>query len=538
MMLNKLNIITLLILFPLLLPAQSFNIEWQSCFGGSNWETSYDILSVDDGYLIAGSTRSDDGDISYFNGMSDIWLVKISKSGDLLWEKTYGGSKGEGSTRILKAGEGSFYIIGASNSSDGDISYDPYPTTWDLWILKIDSEGNILWEEIYGGNGDETVWTGTTTDDGGLVALVWTGSNDGDVSNHYGLYDAWLLKVNSDGEKQWDFTLGSPGQDVGQAIIQTSDGGFLVGISSILFEGGNITCTPHNTDYSEAVLVKLDANLNIEWDRCYGGSNSEGVTTIIEKSDGYVFGGFTYSNDGDVSGNHGKHDIWIVKVDFDGNIMWQNCLGGTESEFIDKISNNENADYFISGYTKSNNGDVSGNHSNSEYDADIWIVNLDNNGELLWQQCFGGILNEELHFGFHYKSENNFVIAGQTNYGPSYDVACTPHGGNGIDRDFWVFEVKDTTVNVNENELVEDGIKVYPNPASGYVCFEYSEHSSKQDLFIEVFNTDGILIASIYFYPAEKLKVWDTRRIGPGIYFYRFTNGGVVLKRGKIILQK
>lgn len=492
---------------------------------------------LNDAYLITGSTRSDDGDISHFHGTSDIWLVKISNTGDLLWEKTYGGSQGEGSVRIFEAGEGNFYIIGASNSSDGDVSDDPYPDSWDLWVLKIDYAGNIIWEEIYGGNGDETVWTGTTTADGGLVALVWTGSSDGDVSNHYGLYDAWMIKVNSEGEKEWDFTLGSPGQDVGQAIIQTSDGGFLVGISSILFEGGNITCTPYNIDYSEAVLVKLDANLNIEWDRCYGGSKNDGATALAEVSDGYIMGGYAGSNDGDISGWHGNTDIWIVKVDFDGNIQWQKCLGGSDYDDVRKFYLDEFKNILCIGTTDSNNGDVSGNHSTGYNDGDIWIVNLDSAGELLWQQCFGGILNEELHFGFHYKGENNFVIAGETDYGPSFDVACSPHGINGQDKDFWVFEVKDTMVSVQEHPALISTLSAYPNPAKDYMCFEYSGPNAEMPSSLKIFNIVGMALYNSLIYSSDTKMVWDTREMNPGIYFYTFTVNGFS-SNGKIIINK
>jgi hypothetical protein len=520
---------------PVIAIAQSYNIEWQNCYGGSDWESPFDILMLDDGYLITGSTRSDDGDVSYSNGMSDIWLIKISNTGDLLWEKTYGGSQGEGSVKILEAGEGNYYIIGASNSSDGDISYDPYPDSWDLWLLKIDSVGNIIWEEIYGGSGDETVWTGITTDDGGLVALVWTASKDGDISNYYAYYDAWMIKVNSKGEKEWDFTLGSPGMDAGQAIIQTSDGGFLVGVSTVLFEGGNITCTPHNIDYTEAVLVKLDANLNIEWNRCYGGSMDDLVTGLLELNDGYLIGANTRSNDGDVSGNHGSADHWIVKIDFDGNIIWKKCLGGTGSEGYTRIYNTDDS-FIVTGTTRSYNGDVTGNNSISEDYGDIWVVNLDRDGELLWQHCFGGILNEELYFGFHYKGENNFVIAGQSNYGPSFDVACTPHGGNGLDRDFWVFEAKDTTVSVQEHIAAQATLTAYPNPARDYVCFEHTQ-STNAATQLKIFNNMGMQILTPVLYPSEDKIIWDTRQVPPGVYFYSFTVSGAS-NTGKVVISR
>jgi hypothetical protein len=522
-MINKLSTIILLVIFPFLLSGQSFNIEWQNCFGGSNWDDAYDIIKVDDGYLILGRTSSNDGDISHSNGGADIWVIKISEAGDLLWEKTYGGSKGDGGRRIFEAGEGNFYIISASDSSDGDISYDPYPNSLDLWLLKIDSEGNIIWEEIFGGTGWEMNPTGVATVDGGLVALVLSSSSDGDISNHFGLWDAWMVKVNSDGEKEWDFTLGSPGQDFGQAIIQTSDGGFLVGISSQLFEGGNITCTPHNSDYSEAILVKLDADRNIEWDRCYGGSHHDGATALAEVSDGYIMGGYTRSNDGDVSGNHGGSDIWIVKTDFEGNIIWQKCFGGSKDEDLSTMHIDEFENILIAGVTISKDGDVSHNHSISEYDTDIWLFKINNQGDLLWEHCFGGIANEQIWFGFHYINENNFVIAGTTNYGPSYDVGCTPYGGNG-DKDIWVFEVmmEDTTSVITPPVSTRE-IKIYPNPATTELWLQLPENMPPAQAQIELYGTTGKLLYKAQ--PASHFHKIDIAHLPAGLYLVRLWDG-------------
>lgn len=536
-MVNKLIIIGLLVITPLLLLAQSFNIEWQECFGGSEWDCAYDILPVSGGYIIAGWTVSSDGDISNNNGLSDGWILKISTTGEIIWEKNYGGTKGDNIYRIFPAGQGEFYLLGASNSSDVDISYDPYPDSWDLWLLKIDSIGNIIWEEIYGGNGDETVWTGTTTDDGGIVALVWTSSSDGDVSNHYGYYDAWMIKVNSDGEKQWDITLGSPGQDVGQAIIQTSDGGFLVGISAQLFEGGNITCTPHNSDYSEAILVKLDADRNIEWDRCYGGSDHDGVTALAEVSDGYLMGAYTGSNDGDVSGFHGDVDIWIVKTDFEGIIIWQKCFGGSKCEDVKTMHIDEFENILIVGTTRSTDGDISHNHSISEYYDDIWLLKINSQGDLLREQCFGGRSNEELWFGFHYINENNYVIAGETNYGPSYDVACTPHGGNVQDKDIWVFEIQDTLTSVVESYEIIGEIKVYPNPAGDYVCFEVAGGGQVEMPEVKIFNILGMPVQDPMLYKSEGKIIWDVRGVAKGVYFYQITNNGYYSRQGKVVVN-
>ena len=424
---------------------QNYQITWQQCLGGSEIDYAMDIVKINDNYLMAGICTSDDGDITYTHGNGDGWVIMIDSTGNILWQRNYGGSLGDWFVKIVPTDNDEFYLIGLSGSSDYDISFDPYPGSYDYWIVKIDLEGNIIWDRIVGGNSGETIWSGFGTSDGGVVAYGWTDSDDGDVSQYYGLSDSWMIKISSDGEIEWDYTIGTDWVDVGQAAMQTSDGGYLIGCNADMLGNntGNITCTPHSTGFMEAVLFKLDSNLNLEWQHCYGGSDDDGITALMEVSDGYVFGAFTRSNDGDVSGLHGESDIWIVKIDFVGNVVWQNPLGGSRSEYIPTLLKTEDENIIIPGYTRSNNGDVTGNHSMSEYDYDIWFVKLSSEGELLSQQCIGGAGSEELYFGVVKKSDNNFVIAGYTDYGPSYDVACAPHGDLGTDKDWWVFEIKD-----------------------------------------------------------------------------------------------
>lgn len=581
-------------LFQNILLSQSFNIEWQQCFGGTENEAASDILIHNGYYYILGSTESNNGDIGFLHGGQDGWLIKASSTGEIIWEKTYGGTNGDHLLRILPAPENTFYLLGSSYSSDGDISNDPYPESTDYWILKVDSIGNILWDKILGGNTLDQMWTGTSTNDGGVIAFGWTGSDDGDVTIFYGFYDMWMVKLNSDGELEWDFTLGTSGLDAGQAIIQTSDEGFLVGGTSSIENGGNLSCIPHSW-MGEAILVKLDEDGNIEWQQCYGGSEHDGVTALAELSDGYVFGGYVGSNDGDISGWHGENDIWMVKVDLSGNIIWQKCLGGSDNESTLNILQTIDGGYIIAGNTKSIDGDVTGNHTISEHEHDIWVVKLNGEGELIWEQCFGGVWDEQVNFGFIKKSDNNFVIAGQTDYGPSFDVACTPHGGN-YDKDFWVFEIKDTLVGIHQEMSIENKLKVYPNPARDYVVFELltaannkktvisnpgagtgacvrnppttSQSAGKNPTVNGSHNSEGIphstakgktqgfgmtvVLFDVFGQEVTRLPVnplsgskplsgfktvWDTRDIKNGIYFYRLEIDETVFI-GKIVVQK
>ncbi len=519
--------------------SQSFYIDWQACFGGSEWDQPKDMIQVPDGYLIVGKTDSSNGDVSSNNGESDIWLVKIDYTGNIIFEKSYGGTYDEGAYGIFASSKGTYYILGLSYSSDGDISYDPYPTSNDFWIIKIDGEGNIIWDKIVGGNSYDQPYRGYATTDGGIVAAGWTNSSDGDISHYYGSYDMWMVKLNSEGEIQGDFTAGTTSMEVSQAVYQTSDGGFLLGGSGIPPSGdGNIACD-YMGNGSDAILVKLNSNLEMEWHQCYGGSGHDGFLGIIEKENGYFLTGYGSSNDGDLAGSgwHGESDIWVVHMDFFGNIIWQKCYGGSGGEDAPIIMSTNNGTLIISGNTDSSDGDVSNNHSQSEYKPDVWVFGINDTGELLWERCFGGLGRDYVQNGLVVKSPLNFVLTAYTDYGPSYDVGCTPHGGNWNDRDFWVFEVKDTTVSVQEQPAQASALITYPNPAHDHVCFERKGKTSRRRMEISIFSTSGIPVKELTLYPGETLKVWDTRSIPAGVYFYRSLQKDGSAEYGKVVIE-
>jgi hypothetical protein len=520
--------------------AQVFYLDWQQCLGGTDSEWLKDIIVVNNGYLMVGTTRSNDGDVSFNHGNDDAWVVRTNNHGELIWEKSYGGSMGDGFSRIFPTPDNCYYLLGGSYSSDGDISNDPYPESMDYWIVKIDSLGNILWERILGGNWLDQMWTGTLTDDGGVVAFGWTGSPDGDVSNWYGGYDMWMVKLSGEGEKEWDFSLGTSGMETGLTIIQTSDGGFLVGGTSNPGNGGNIKCEPMGVR-SDAMLVKLDKDRNIEWQQCYGGSNSEGITALFALEDGYLFSAFANSADGDLTGSgwHGDSDIWIVKTDFNGEIIWQKCYGGSKFEEAANIFQLSDGGFVVSGYTFSQDGDVLGNHSIGTYFSDIWIFKISTTGILEWQQCIGGHAREEMAYGIIKKSDYNFVIAGQSNHGPSYDVTCTTHF-NGTTRrpDFWLFELKDTTVNVTENNEAAFGMKVYPNPSgTGEILLEMENTGLHTNMQLKVFDVYGKQIHSEKVYPDQGATRLDVSLWLKGMYVVLVYSEGAVKGKCKVVVK-
>ena len=128
-------------------------------------------------------------------------------------------------------------------------------------------------------------------------------------------------------------------------------------------------------------------------------------------------------------------------------------------------------------------------------------------------------------------------MAAYTDYGPSYDVGCTPHGGNWNDRDFWVFEVKDTTVSLPEQPAQASALSTYPNPANDYVCFECKGKVSSLQMEISIFSASGLPVKELTLYPGETLKVWDTRSIRAGVYFYRSLQKDGSAEYGKVVVE-
>jgi len=178
---------------------------------------------------------------------------------------------------------------------------------------------------------------------------------------------------------EWQKMLGGSAVDEGKVIRQTADGGYIIGANS-WSNDGDVT---ENYGYQDIWIVKTDASGNIEWQHSIGGSSAEAVYAIQQTTDGgYIVGGETQSNDGDVSGNHGSRDSWVVKLDHEGNIEWQRTFGGSSDEAAISVKQTTDGGYIVVGSTYSNDGDISGNHG----DFDYWLVKLDPVGNMEWQK--------------------------------------------------------------------------------------------------------------------------------------------------------
>ncbi|RYE23053.1 MAG: gliding motility-associated C-terminal domain-containing protein [Sphingobacteriales bacterium] len=354
------------------------NIQWQKCYGGSGDETLTSIkLTTDGGYILAGSSASVDGDISGHHGaanFNDIWIVKINSVGTIEWEKSLGGSRFERSPTIITTSDGGYIITGEADSNDGDVS--GHHGASDIWVVKLASSGNIQWQRCYGGTDFEMGNDIKQTSDGGYIFTGHTYSNNMDVSGNHGSYpsfDAWVVKITSTGNIQWQKCYGGTGRDYPHAILQTSDGGYIVaGFSSS--NDGDVSGN-HSTDpVSDTWVFKFTATGNIQWQKCFGGTDTDFGLSISSTTDGgFVLSGATFSTDGDITNtNGGVVDVWVIKLNNSGFLEWQKCYGGTGGESAISIKPTPDGRYLFAGYSSSNNGDVSGNHGG----LDFWIAKL------------------------------------------------------------------------------------------------------------------------------------------------------------------
>lgn len=361
------------------------NIEWQECLGGTYNEGATSIKETPDGgFIVAGFASSNDGDVSgnhsstYFD---DYWVIKIDNTGNLLWQKCFGGSNYELPADIQLTIDRGFIVAGFSQSNDGDVTgHHGANSETDYWITRLDSTGDLLWQKSLGGTANDFAYSIQQTTDSGFIVAGYSNSNDGDVTGNHGGWDYWIVKLNSSGNLVWEKSLGGTMDEGGvtylipNSIQQTSDGGFIVA-GFTHSNDGDVTGNHGNGD---AWIVKLDSNGNILWQKALGGSNGDGAYSVQQTIDGgFIIAGMTTSNNYDVSGNHQplvNGDYWIVKLDSIGNLIWQKCLGGSQSEWPFYVRQTTDGGFVLAGYSNSTDGDVTGLHVSIFTDG--WIVKL------------------------------------------------------------------------------------------------------------------------------------------------------------------
>ncbi len=482
-----------------LLMAQAPLLEWQGTYGGTGPDVAIEIQpTTDGGYIVTGYSNSDNnGDVTGNHGVTDFWVVKIDNTGTIQWQKSLGGSGQDHGQSGQQTADGGYIIGGYTTSNDGDVI--GFNGGHDFWAVKLDSNGNIEWQNPLGGSVDDYGREIKQTADGGYIMIGFTYSNNGDVSGNHGEADYWVVKLDASGAIQWEKTLGGTSTDEGDSIQQTADGGYIATGHSFSSDGD---VTSGNQGLRDYWVVKLDSNGTIEWENSMGGSATDYGWHIIQTTDGgYIVAGDTSSDDGDVTGHQGISDYWVVKLNSTGDIQWEKTLGGSLDDEAKSIRQDTDGGYLVAGISGSMDGDVSGNIGG----PDFWVVKLDPNGNLLWEKSLGGSSNEGAE-GIQLTSDGGYIVAGYT---ASNDGDVSGNHGN---LDFWVTKLSGS-LGSPENEL-SASVTLYPNPAKEKLTI----HSQTPLTICKVYDTTGKLIR-LFSLEDSFFNTIDVSRLHGGFYF-------------------
>jgi hypothetical protein len=302
------------------------NQQWTQAYGSAgDSEASLVVQTSDGGYALAGFTNSTG------NGVYSFWLVKTDSKGSMQWSKAYGGSGDSEAYVMIQTSDGGYLLAG----------YTTTPGTGGRQILlvKTDSNGNMIWNQTYGGPGDNVANSVIQTSDGGYAIA---GSTD---SAGAGGNDYYLVKVNANGIMEWSQTYGGLGDDYAYSVVQSSDGGYTLAGYSYSYSDG----------YNNFWLVKTDSNGNMLWSQTYdGGADSEASSLVRTSDGGYAVAGNIQSSSGEA--------IWLVKTDASGDAQWTQTYTSSGDNYATSLIQTSDGGYAVAGYT-----DASGAGSTNFY---------------------------------------------------------------------------------------------------------------------------------------------------------------------------
>jgi len=359
---------------------------WNKTFGEDFMHAEEVRQTNDGGYILAGLTLS--------FGTNDGWLIKTDSDGNMIWNKTFADGYDITLHSIKQTSDGGYIIAGRKSAMANDAC---------MWLIKADSDGNILWDKTFCGESWDTAKSVQQTSDGGYIMCGLIGSKHYTSKNVYEIQlDGKLIKTDSDGNMLWEKTFGGPYDDLVEAVQQTTDGGYIIVGSTKSFGAGSL----------DAWLIKADSDGNVLWNKTFGGSGWDGAYSVQQTSDGgYIIAGSIYNNiqgtvsDDIIEPDKKVTDAWLIKTDSDGNMLWNKTLRRGLSSYWN------NAAYSVqqtndSGYIVAGTFEVS--------IGDFWLIKTDSDGNMLWNETFGSKSCDEDAYSVQQTSDGGYILTGSS----------------------------------------------------------------------------------------------------------------------------
>jgi hypothetical protein len=352
------------------IPAIGPSPHFCKAIGGKNDDWGFSLIQTSDGgYAIAGPTQS------FGAGLLDVYFVRLDAHGNLQWTTIIGGPHREEGTSLIQTSDGGYAITGATTSFGVGEA--------DVYVVKLDANGNLQWTKTIGGKKEDVSLSLIQTSDGGYAIAGTTRSFGA------GYADVYVIKLDANGNLQWTRTIGGPADEIGFSLIQTSDGGYAIAGPTQSFGAGKW----------DVYVVKLDTNGNLQWTKTIGGKKDDVGTSLIQTSDGgYAIAGYTESF------GAGGLDVYVVKLDANGNLQWTKTIGRKKEDVGFSLIQTSDGGYAIAGATT----------SFGVGEADVYVVKLDANGNLQWTKTIGAKNQNLIKSSIIQTSDGSYVIAGTT----------------------------------------------------------------------------------------------------------------------------
>jgi hypothetical protein len=481
-------------------------------YGGEIYDRFYSVQQTSDGgYIVAGVTHS------FSSGGYDIFLIKTDASGNVQWAKTYGEISDEKAFSVQQTSDGGYIVAGVT---------DYFSAVWDdIFLIKTDANGNIIWAKTYGGTSYDSAFSVQQTSDGGYIVAGWTSSFGA------GGRDIFLIKTDASGNVQWAKTYGGTYWDEAYSVQQTSDGGYIVA----------------GYTYGDILLIKTDANGNVIWAKTYGGTNVDGASSVQQTSDGgYIVAGHTSSF------GAGYYDIFLIKTDANGNVIWAKTYGGTYSDYASSVQQTSDGGYIVAGTTR----------SFSAYWYNIFLIKTDANGNVQWAKTYGGTDGDE-DYSVRQTSDGGYIVAGGTGSFSVEGALLIKTDANGNIGSCEIVQNVSPTVNTFSPTVTTPSLSVFsvsptvntvspnvrtPTPTVSELCplsiSEFCQITSgiitpykggikvfgSGEFEVKVYNVSGVMVKSVRGKNEVKLE------LSRGVYFVEVISGGKVI-REKVVIK-
>jgi len=544
---------------------------------GQLFEKNYDLsgdsdecramtITSDGSFILAGASWA--SDVAFY----DMSIAKIKANGDTAWTKAYGvGSMNiEVAYGVVNASDGGYMLIGGTDGfvDDGES---------DFWVIKTDASGDSVWSKHYGGVKSEYAHAGAITSDNGYIFVGATNSYGA------GLDDIYIVRAKENGDTLWTKTYGTNKMDCAYGVQQTSDGGFIL--------AGEVA------NGEDAYALKIDADGNKVWDYTYEGAGTDNFYSCIQSSDGkYVIVGRTQSE------GAGGQDVFVVKLDTDGTEIWKKVFGGEKKDEGWSVVEDADGNYFITGYTES--------FTHEEEDSDMWLLKIDSDGNKIWSVNYGGVKDDGGYAGvvtstgfagagytyvqnegtnFYLVSVNSSGLTGDDTEAPSVpqNVAASAVSGTQIDLSWdnstdnvavvgyvihrggeiidstYYTSYQDTGLTVNTeyaytisaydaagNESAQSAsvsattttditsntikqLSIYPNPLTNTAVIEF-DNPNNVAYTLNIINTNGQIVKTIQNITDNNITI-SKNNLSNGVYFVELKGDNIY--RNKLIIE-